>query len=262
MSAPKASDDDEGLFGRRTLLLIPHPDDEVVGAAAAIGRARARGGDVVGAYLTSGVPPSAGHWWRGRQRYPERAARRWQEAVRVADALGLKMASPPPVPARTLKQYIADRLDWLQGLAESLLPDRIWVPAYEGGHQDHDVTNYLGARLAKRFPVWEFSEYHFASGTPASQRFLKTRDDEVTIELDASERAQKRELLDYYASERANLSHIGLEREVFRPLAEYDYEHPPHPGRTFYQRFQWVPFHPRIDSCRPEEVCDAIRAQA
>jgi LmbE family N-acetylglucosaminyl deacetylase len=29
------------LAGRRILVLVPHPDDEVVGCAAAIGRARA-----------------------------------------------------------------------------------------------------------------------------------------------------------------------------------------------------------------------------
>jgi hypothetical protein len=44
-----------------------------------------------------------------------------------------------------------------------------------------------------------------------------------------------------------------------RPLAAYDYGRRPHVGRCFYERFHWVPFHPRIDYCRPDEVCTALR---
>lgn len=44
------------MFGQRVLILVPHPDDEVVGAAAAIARARAQGAAVTGVFLTTGVP--------------------------------------------------------------------------------------------------------------------------------------------------------------------------------------------------------------
>jgi hypothetical protein len=61
-----------------------------------------------------------------------------------------------------------------------------------------------------------------------------------------------------YASERGNLSYLRTEREVFRPLADYDYSRPPHPGTLFYRRFSWAAFHPRVNHVRPGEVSRAI----
>ena len=48
-------------------------------------------------------------------------------------------------------------------------------------------------------------------------------------------------------------------REALRPLARHDYSRPPHPGRLFYERHQWVPFrHPRVDFTPPAAVLAAI----
>jgi hypothetical protein len=76
-----------------------------------------------------------------------------------------------------------------------------------------------------------------------------------------SESAWKKELTAIYRSERRNLGHVRFVREVHRPIARHDYGRPPHPGRLFYQRFQWVPFrHPRVDFTSPAEVSAAIVA--
>jgi hypothetical protein len=155
------------------------------------------------------------------------------------------------------------------GEAESLVEhaiaehaiDTIWAPAWEGAHQDHDVANFLAAGFAARLPVREFAEYNRAGGRVRSQRFPAENGSEEVIVLDPAERRLKRELLALYHSERGNLRHIGTEVESLRPLARYDYARPPHAGRLFYQRFQWVPFrHPRIDFDRPEAVCAALMA--
>ena len=70
----------------------------------------------------------------------------------------------------------------------------------------------------------------------------------------------KRRGLAIYRSERGNLGYVDWRRECFRPHAPYRFAEPPHPGRAFYQRYQWAPPHPRIDRCRPEEVSAAFRA--
>jgi len=44
-----------------------------------------------------------------------------------------------------------------------------------------------------------------------------------------------------------------------RPLPRYDYAAPPHPGRLFRERFQWVPLrHPRIDFTPSARVYGAL----
>ncbi len=247
------------MYGERVLLLIPHPDDELVGVAAAIGRLRQRGGEIFGAYLTSGVPPSAGRWFSGRFGYPGSVARRWEEASGVSRELGLTVAGRQMVPSRRLKSHLASTLDWVRDQAKALSVDRIWVPAYEGGHQDHDVTTFIGAQLARDFNVWEYAEYNFAGGEVRSQAFVEPNGSESTLTLEAVEKRRKRELLARYVSEQKNLGYVEVDREALRPLPAHDYTRPPHAGRMFYQRFQWVPFHPRIDYCRPDQVCQALQ---
>lgn len=246
------------MFGQRILLLIPHPDDEVVGCAAAIGRAQARGGRVFGYYLTDGVPARDAHWpWR-RAQHSAMVERRWREAEAVATRLGMQVAGRERISTRRLKDNLLGAMIRLAAAIYRVRPDVIWAPAYEGGHQDHDVTSFIASLLRGRAEVWEFSEYNFAGGRVQSQSFIERQGDERLIELDATEHREKTALLALYKSEQGNLGYVGTRREAFRPLAAYDYGRPPHPGLCFYQRFQWVPWHPRIDYTTPEEVCAAL----
>lgn len=256
------SERDDAMFGRRVLILVPHPDDEVVGAAHALERLVAGGGAAFAAYLTTGVPPRAGRWFGNASTYVRAVETRWQEATRVREALDLQCALRCDLPSRSLKTELAHAFSELAKIAQQLEIDRIWAPAYEGGHQDHDVSNFLAARLAARFAdrlrAFEFAEYNYADRRLRSQAFVSPTGREIRIELDSAARARKRALLAMYASERRNLGAVRFERESFRPLADYDYQSPPHARPLFYERFHWVPFHPRIDYGRAQEVCETL----
>lgn len=246
------------MFGRRILLLIPHPDDEVVGCAAAILRARAQGAEVFGLFLTTGIPAAEVLWaWQSHRR---RVRRRRQEAEKAASILGLQILSFADVPTRGLKDCLQDARGRIAAALSKTSADTMWAPAYEGGHADHDLTNFLAATFRRQLSVWEFSEYNYAGGRVRSQEFPATNGSEQALTLTLDEREQKRRFLRVYQSEQKNLGHIQTEQEMFRPLATYDYSRAPHAGKLFYQRFQWVPFrHPRVDFTTPEEVCAAIR---
>jgi LmbE family N-acetylglucosaminyl deacetylase len=250
------------MYGRRIVLLAPHPDDEIVGCAAAISRARSRGGSVAVAYLSDGIPGADLLWpWQRRSR-ARRSARRWAEAQACADLVGCEILVRNLIPSRTVRQHLPGLAALLRGMVERHAPDVIWVPAYEGGHQDHDATHFLASRLARGAPVWEFSEYNYAGGHVRSQAFPQMRGDEIVLRLTESEARLKRRLLDLYASERGNLRHIELTQECFRPFVAANYAQPPHAGPLFYQRFQWVPYHPRVDHTRPLAVCGSIARAA
>jgi LmbE family N-acetylglucosaminyl deacetylase len=245
--------------GARILILVPHPDDEVVGCAIAAQQARAAGAVLFSLYLTTGVPPRELLWpWR-RRHHEARVARRRQEALAAAALLGLEPVGFQPWPARRLKSHLAEALALIEAACAAHRIEALWAPAWEGGHQDHDVTNFLAARLAHLLPVTEFAEYHGADGAIATQRFVAATGGERVIPLTAIERALKRRALALYRSERANLAHVRCEVESLRSLAQYDYAAPPHPGRLAWMRFQWVPFrHPRIDFDAPEDVRAAL----
>jgi LmbE family N-acetylglucosaminyl deacetylase len=247
-------------FGARVLFLCPHPDDEVVACCAALGRARAAGAKVAVLFLTHGCVDAATMWPWARDRYAAVVARRRSEAERVAAELGVAVAGWSERPARHLWRELAAVERETRAALAAFAIDQVWVPAFEGGNPDHDGANAVASRLAAEgMSVLEFAEYNLAGGTINSHRFLRPNGTEQTFELTAAERSAKRRALAAYASERGNLADVRAAQEVCRPLATYDYGRPPHEGKLWYARFQWVPFrHPMVDFTRPEAVTAAI----
>jgi LmbE family N-acetylglucosaminyl deacetylase len=247
-------------FGRSILFLCPHPDDEVVGAGAAIGRARAEGAKVSVVFLTHGCLDAQTVWPWLRARHATIVARRRTEAERVAADLGIAIAGWSDRAARHLWRHLAEAEREIRAAIAAYEIDQVWTPAYEGGNPDHDGANAIASRLAAEgMSVLEFTEYNLAGGKAHSHRFPRLNGDEEVLTLTPAQRAAKRRALAAYASERGNLVDVQTEREVFRPLASYDYARPPHEGKLFYARFQWVPFrHPGVDFTQPAEVTETI----
>jgi LmbE family N-acetylglucosaminyl deacetylase len=249
------------MFGKRILILVPHPDDEIVAAAASIGRAKAMGAETFTFYLTDGCIAQETMWpWR-RGTHDAAVARRRAEGERAAALLGVTPVGWSRRPARALWRELSQVHAEIEAAITAHRPDQIWLPAYEGGNPDHDGLNGLGPLLAKHVGVLEFAEYNFVGGKARAQAFPAPNGAEQTIALTAEEQRRKKALLEVYASERGNLTYVGIERECFRPLAAYDYRQPPHSGTLWYARFQWVPFrHPRVDFTKPDEVSGTICA--
>jgi N-acetylglucosamine malate deacetylase 1 len=246
------------MFASRILLLAPHPDDELVGCCAAIGRARAQGSSISVVFLTTGIPARQRLWPWDRSSHPARVERRRAEALRVCAEIGADIAHFSDVAARNLKNELRAACELVARLCADRKAGALWVPAYEGGHPDHDAASFIASTLRRDLPVWEFSEYNFYGNRIHSNEFVSPAGQEIYLKLTGEERRLKKALLEMYASERGNLNYLQTEREVFRPLAAYDYSQPPHPGTLFYRRFAWASFHPRVNEVRPEEVSGAI----
>lgn len=253
-------------FGQRILILAPHPDDEVVGACAAIQRAKNKGADVSVLLLSHGCLAKHMMWPWERKHYEEGVARRMLEAQLVAELLGFTILETNCGAGEMLR---AAREIWcnlptiwqeVNDAIAAVAPDCLWVPAYEGGNPDHDGLNVIASRI-KNVPVFEMAEYHFAHGKEHTGRFIAENGHETQIELTVEEQAMKRHALAIYASEKGNLKYFArMKTECLRPLPPYDYSMPPHKGTLWYQRYQWVPFkHPRVDFTKPAAVSTAIK---
>lgn len=249
------------MFGQRVLILIPHPDDEVVACAATMGRARAAGAQVFALYLTHGCLARKTMWPWQRKDYEKTVARRRAEAEEAARFLKITPIGWSSRPARYLWRQMGGAHAEIQSAVAAHNIDQLWVPAYEGGNPDHDALNALAQKFKDRIGVLEFAEYNFFGGKANSHQFPYANGSEQVIEMTESERAAIRAALEIYKSERSNLNYVAVERECYRPLSDYDYNRPPHPGKLWYTRFQWVPFrHPRVDFTDPAEVSKAIAA--
>ena len=239
---------------RRILVLAPHPDDEIVACGIAARRARLAGARVFVLFLTTGVPAPEVLWPWQRGGHAARVARRREEA-RAATALIGEPIGFLDYPSRQLRHHLAAAAIETGRMIVECGAGELWVPAFEGAHQDHEAASALAAQFADIVPVYEFAAYNFAGGRVRSNQFPDRRDDDRTLVLTPGEAALKQRALAGYVSERGNLKHIGTAQESWRPLPRHDYSAPPHAGRLFRERFHWVPFrHPRIDFDPSAEV--------
>ena len=232
------------MFGKRILILIPHPDDEVVGCCGGILRALAQGSKILGGYLTTGISS------KPKQK---KMVRRRQEATEAACHLNIHPLFFEETPSRCLKDKFSDVQNKIIVAIKTNAIDTIWTPAYEGGHQDHDVANFMANRLKPLADIWEFSEYNFFGNKRRSNSFFKKSGNEIRIELNAEERAIKKKALSIYRSEWFNLWVVkpNLVQETYRPLAAYDYTQPPHEGKCFTSAFRNFHFTPKLIPSTP-----------
>src|SRR5690349_10769367 len=96
------------MMAGRILVLIPHPDDEVVGCAAATARVRREGARLFGLYLTTGIAPREALWPWQRPRYAALVARRRAEARFAAARLGIEALHFSERPSRRLKNHLTE----------------------------------------------------------------------------------------------------------------------------------------------------------
>ncbi len=246
-------------FGKRILILSPHPDDEVVGFCTAIKHAKEEGAKIFLLHLTHGCPPKKVLWPWSRLFYNKRVSTRRQEAERVAEKLDVELVRICDRPARELWRNLCEVKKDIVNAIQNFEIDQLWVPAYEGGNADHDGLNGMVASMRGNISILEFTEYNYSGGKVHSHEFPKPNGTEVCILLSDEDKKMKQECLELYASEQRNLNYVDTHQECYRPLAKYDYTKPAHQGTLWYKRFDWVPFpHPGVDRSKPENVCKVI----
>src|SRR5262249_12175538 len=164
---------------RRILILAPHPDDEIVACGIAARRARLTGARIFVLFLTTGVPAPEAFWPWQRCSHAARVARRREEA-RAATALGGQTLALCHYPSRGLRHHLdGAAAETGRDIAECGAGE-LWVPAFEGAHQDHDAASALAAQFADFVPVYEFAAYNFAGGRVRSNEFPDHRDSDRT----------------------------------------------------------------------------------
>jgi LmbE family N-acetylglucosaminyl deacetylase len=123
-----------------TLLIAPHPDDEVLGGSAVM-----RDGPVTVVHVTDGVPP----WIAARERPAVRTARRaeCEQAWRTlaADAEGVDLGFTDLRAWQSVEELARS----IREAVAASSAQTVFLPAYQRGHPDHDATYLAGALAAE-----------------------------------------------------------------------------------------------------------------
>jgi LmbE family N-acetylglucosaminyl deacetylase len=242
-------------FRGRTLVLVAHQDDETVCAGLL-----QRLPDSMVAFATNGAPEDIYFWRRFGSCLNYSAVRRAEAEVavrklRVSRVEFLNDYAPPRLVFgdQALHRVLPSAFQALCILVRQYQPDTVLVPAYEGGHPDHDSCSFLGALVGRQFglPVWEMPLYHRSqAGDLRCQQFLLPNGTERAVILNIAEKQVREDAIATYASQTDIRDFVSAGVELFRPQAKYDYSRPPHAGTVNYETWEWP--------MTAEEVCQAF----
>jgi LmbE family N-acetylglucosaminyl deacetylase len=142
----------------RSIFLLPHPDDEF-GVYAELEASRAAGRPALCIFLTDGA--AAGQ--SPKRRNAESTAVLTKLGVGGSDIafLGCQLGVPDGSLAKHLHRVKAG----VEAIIGAVTPcDRLYMPAWEGGHQDHDAAHLLGLSIAgeRRSVAFQFPLYQGA----------------------------------------------------------------------------------------------------
>ena len=248
----------------RLLVVLAHPDDEVLALGARLERlALARLVTV-----TDGAPEDGAdarqHGFSTLEGYREARAAELAAALRHA-GLPAHVAHPfpalPPVPDQRAALHLEELTRGLAAVLDEFAPEAVLTHPYEGGHPDHDACAFavhaaLRLRAAAPVPVadrraapllLEAPFYHAGGGRDGdgdsrmrTGTFLdEDRFPALRLALSSQEQENKRARLACFPTQADTLRQFGTERECFRRAPAYDFSLPPHRGKLLYECFPW-----------------------
>jgi N-acetylglucosamine malate deacetylase 2 len=234
-------DELQGLLGT-TLILMAHPDDEIIICGALIQRMK----KAIVVFATDGAPRDEGFWkeYGSRQAYANIRREEAQRALALAGAWPLFLGDRVHggIADQELFRNLPAAVAALTDIVDETKPDAILVPAYEGGHPDHDAACFVGSVVGRRaaVPVWESPLYHRGQDrSHAVQTFPSLSGREREIRVSGEALAIKARMFEIYRSQNLVLEHFHPEREIFRPVCDYDFTVPPLPWKLNYELWEW-----------------------
>jgi LmbE family N-acetylglucosaminyl deacetylase len=232
-----------------TLILVAHPDDEVIGFGAIMQKMQR----ALVVFATDGAPHDPFFWkeYGSRQAYAEVRRQEAKHALSLvgAEPLFLSDVVPDGIADQRLFCCLPEAADALEDLLLKIAPDCLLTLSYEGGHPDHDSACFLASVLGRRMgiPVWEGPLYHRnEDGSSAVQTFPQITGKELEFSVEESALAKKIEMFHAYKSQKLVLDGFRPERECLRPIMEYDFTRPPLPWKLNYEYWQWSMTGPQV----------------
>jgi LmbE family N-acetylglucosaminyl deacetylase len=228
--------------GEDILIIAPHQDDCVAIAGGYAVQTVEKGGHVYILYITDG--------------YKEDRVTRRQEAVKAWSTFSRASVTLDFLPYINNKSFLSREeinkgIDEISAYIKKVKPETIFIPLYEGGHYQHDVSNFMVSMAVKKLAidctVYESPIYNFfMSFTTTPEKILSglarfiplitydyspepVRNDQVYfLEMTDSQLQKKKNIIAEFKTQNPQklMERWGF-GDRYQKLHAYDYSQPP-----------------------------------
>lgn len=227
------------MYGPVIFLLCARPGDDLVGASAAILRAREQGCIVTSFMLSTGLTqqPRWKFWSKGND--SERAENLLNTTRRIAADYGHQFVGWNTARgAGTITPNLPHMARDIERAFVNIKPDIVWTPAFLGLDPDYDAVNLIASRLPQlaTSPV-DIYEYiprpmlrpsMAAGGGRTHMVFPNRMGMELMLNLTVGESSKRLRALDSLRQVYDEKLPTDNDRELFRLLPVHDYARPPY----------------------------------
>lgn len=228
-------------------VVAAHPNDEIVGGGCLL----AKLSNVRILHISNGIARSLSEarlsGFESIADYAEVRRRECLAALSLAGIGSARVADLNLCQFEASSQLVSLTLEVLSFL-QTTAAQIVLTHAYEGGHPDHDATafaTHAAVRLLEESglkppSIFEMAIYPGRSGMSKVPEFLQRPARESTTFVPNSEaRDLKLQMFECFKSQKQILDRSPLGPEKFRQAPGYDFELPPHPGKLYYETFEW-----------------------
>jgi LmbE family N-acetylglucosaminyl deacetylase len=232
----------------RAMVIVAHPDDEVIAVGGRMGRFV----DAFFIHVTDGAPrneeDSRVHGFSSLEDYKRARAGELRKMFASAGLESIRHACIC-VPDQEATFHLMQLTRELKSRIANWEPEVIFTHPYEGGHPDHDACAFsvhhavslVKGQTGMKPLIVEAPFYNAgASGSDGSAFLdLPGATTEMAYELSAEERTRKQGLMACFATQQETLKLFQCETECYRVAPVYDFTRTPHAGNVFYDNFPW-----------------------
>ncbi|BDU51113.1 PIG-L deacetylase family protein [Haliovirga abyssi] len=141
------------------IIFAPHPDDDIINNSLMMKNELKKGNNITIVYTTQGAKNSEKRYIKARRVAIKKTIKKYFK-IPLKNLIFLKYEDTTLYKIEEAKKLFKD----INEILKKIKPNKIFIPTYEGGHIDHDVTNFIVMKAIEKLKlkseIFEYPTYN------------------------------------------------------------------------------------------------------